>query len=331
MRSGYANAPLRIEELASFCAVIRCGGFTRAADELFLTQPAVSRHVRRLEECLGLPLLDRSTRRVVPTEAGKAVEHYGSELLEQAARIRAAADALKGLRGGRVVVAAGSTTANYVLPTAVAQFHRRFPQVEIIVRGEPAIDVFERVRRGTADFGLALALDNDRPGGLHVEAAYEDPMLLVASPDHPLAKRCQEPIPRTAVAAVPLIALRGSTILSRRLYEAWLREDQVQPQIALEMDTYEQVKRVVAVGVGLAFMFRSSVAWELEKGALQALPISGPPLSGTFVLAFRTRRYLSPAAREFLKILGRWIADGPLVTNVNSSAFEDAALTGAQP
>src|SRR5581483_11712498 len=311
---------MNTDQVRCFCAVVEHGGFTRAARRLFLSQSAVSQQVQALEQALGVALLDRSRRPPALTEAGEAVYHLGTELLERVTAIHNAVDQLKGLHGGRVALAAGIGPGQYVLPPLVARFRRQYPAVRIELLIVPTPQVFEQTLRGTVDFGIGLR--HHVPEGLEARLLYRDEIVLVVGPGHHWARRGPRPLPLGLLAHQPLIAPGAHSVRVRQYYEERLREMGVEPTILLEFDTPEAVKRVVAAGEGVAFLSRSNVATEVGAGALQVVPVEGWDLHAAFVVVRRPRQYVSPAAQAFLDFL---------TTELDSGARPAAAVASSSP
>lgn len=309
-----------LEQLRSFCMVVDQGGYTRAARQLSLTQPAVSQHVRSLEQLFGTPLLQRVGGRTQPTEAGEAIYRHAAEILAQADAMQSAVLALKGLRGGRVMIGASPSVGNYLLPQLVARFRQRHPEVRVQMLIDKGARVFEQVLRGTVDFSIALGYQV--PRGLHTEPLFCEPVVLVVSPNHPVVRRWPRGIPRAALAGLPLVALSPETAISRRLCDEWLREAGVEPHVEMEFDTTEPIKRVVAGGIGGAFLFANSVALDVAAGQLKILPVVGDPLYAQFVVAGRPRQYFTPAARVFLEAVVAGLQENSLVSDVNAGAVK---------
>jgi DNA-binding transcriptional LysR family regulator len=226
--------------------------------------------------------------------------------------------ALKGLHGGRVRVAASPSVGNYLLPQLVARFRQRYPEVRIEMLIDKGARVFDQVLRGAVDYGIALGYQI--PSGLHCEPLFREPVHLVVAPANPVVRRWPDGIHRAAIAGLPLVALSAQTAISRRLCDNWLREAGVEPQIEMEFDTTEPIKRVVAGGIGGAFLFASSVALDVEAGKLKILPVLDGPLDAQFVVAGRHRQYLTPAARAFLEAVIVGLQQNDLVSDVNSAA-----------
>jgi DNA-binding transcriptional LysR family regulator len=302
---------MNTDQLHCFCVVVERGSFTQAGRQLFLSQPAVSQQVRALENALGVELLDRSRRPLMPTQVGESVYRYGVELLQRVAAIQDVVDECKGLHAGRVTVAAGVVVGHYALPGVIARFRRQHPGVRVELIVEPAASVFEDVLRGTVDFGITLGYHV--PAGLVTRSLYQDELVLVVGREHPWSHRANHTLPLQMLALQPLLALRGLFVRARQLYEERLQAAGVEPVPDLEFDSTEPIKQAVATGYGAAFLFRSSIAAELAAGWLHVVAIEGPPLHGDFVVAWRERQHLSPAAQAFLQFAEENISRSEIV------------------
>jgi DNA-binding transcriptional LysR family regulator len=313
---------MNTDQSRCFCAVVEQGSSTRAARQLFLSQPAVSQQVQALEKAYGIGLLDRSRRPLSPTEAGEVVYHYGVELLERVAAISDAVDQLKGLSADRVTIAAGLGAGRYVLPPVIAQFQRERPGVRVELAIEAAAQVFEHVLRGTVDLGITLG--HAVPPDLVARPLYYDDVVLVVGRTHPWARRGDRPLPLALLAQQPLIVMPGGFRRARLWLEEQLRAAGVEPRVGLEFDTPEPIKRVVASGEGAALLFRVNVAPEVAAGWLRVVPIEGLALRGEFVTVWRPRQHLSPAVQEFVRFARAAIAEHaglPPLGHLEQSSF----------
>lgn len=312
------NAAVYIEQLRSFCAVVDLGSYTRAAAQLHLTQPAVSQHVAALERAFALPLLERAGGRIRATEAGLTVYRHAAEILARMENLRSDIAALKSLQGGQITVGAGISAGYYVLPQIVARFRKRYPEVQVVLRVANAPRIFEDIIEGSVDFGIVLGYQV--PPGLVIEPLYHDPLVLVISPDHPTAHCWSGRLPRAVLASLPLVALSSETTLAGRLCEDWLHQAGIEVQVEMEFDSAEPVKRVVAAGMGAAFLFHSNVAEEVAAGQLKILELATPPPVGQYLLARHPRLRPSPAARALVEVIVEGLQEERFVADINQQA-----------
>ena len=264
--------------LAAFAAVVRCGGFSKAANELGKTQSSVSQAVLLLERELGQKLFSRDGHTPRLTDAGRALLRRATRIFEEMALAEAELSALSELRFGELVVGTSDTLACYFLPPVFAAFRERYPNVELRLDNRPSPVIAERVSERQVDIGIvslplpeALELSGRKVSerlDCIILAAQED--VAVCAPSHALAKRREVAVPDLAMH--PLLLLDRTTS-SRALVEAAFAAEKMAPRVAMEMSSVEVLKRLAELGFGVAIVPRFSVQRELENGALWVLKL----------------------------------------------------------
>ncbi len=288
---------MELKHLRYFEAVARHRHFTRAAEELHVAQSAVSHQVRRLEQELGVELLDRTTRSVEPTQAGELVAARARVILGAAAALRDEVDELRGLVRGRVTVGALLFGGELDIPALLGSFTSTYPQVEVGLREGTAQRMIDGLEDGTIDLTFMLEVEPIDEFE-RIELSSEE-LAVVMSPSHPLAG--DRPLRVAALADQRLIGFdRGSSV--RQLVDAAFERAGVEPRIALEGNDLALVRSLVAEGVGLAILPRTFA--ELPGPAVALRPLS-PPLRMNVALWWRRGRHLSPAARAFVEFVRR--------------------------
>jgi LysR family transcriptional regulator, transcription activator of glutamate synthase operon len=292
---------MELRQLRYLEAVARHGHFTRAADELHVAQSAVSHQIRRLEEELGVELLERTTRSVRLTAAGRAAVARARAALAEADGIRGELDELRGLVRGSLAIGALLPAGPLDLPALLADFSRRHPAVEIMFREGTAADMWAHLTRGELD--VAFTLEAQRPpAGLGRLPLTEAEMVLAMRPDHPLAGT--RPLPVERLDGHDLIAFRhGSSV--RLALDRELERTGARPRIALEGSDLLLIRAMVAQGFGLSVLPRSFA--ELAGPPLSIRPLR-PPIRLPLVLLWRERRAHPPAARAFLDFIAESVA-----------------------
>jgi len=289
---------MEMAQLEYFSKVVQERSFSKAADRVFRTQPAVSIAIRRLEEEIGLPLLDRSQKTPVLTEAGQVVYDYAQRILALRDEIGEAVAELQSLKRGRVRVGANESTSLYLLPDLILAFRDRHPEVKVEifrhVSGRLPREVLER----NVDFALMASEPSDRD--LEAFPVLKDELVLIMSPDHPLASR--ESVKIKDLGAESFIAHNVKSGSRMKVIEAFARQH-TPLNIALELATIETIKRFVQKRVGLAFVPRMCVREELERGVLVSVPVRGLTHNRVLWAAHRRGAGFSPAAAAFLKVL----------------------------
>lgn len=282
-----------LRQLQIFASVARHLSFSRASEELRLTQPAVSMQVKQLEAIVGLPLLERSGRRVRLTEAGQQVLQCSSRVSLSLRDAEEALAALRGLRGGRVGLAVVST-AKYFAPKLVALFSRAHPELEMKL----AVHNRERVAELVAADEVDLALMGTAPPHLDALATpfARHPLVVIAQPDHPLAGSPRVPASALAREAF-LVREPGSG--TRAAMERYFEEHRVRPARTTEIGSNETIKQAVMAGMGLGFISQHAIGLELAGRHLVLLQLEGLPIVRNWNVVRRTDKRLSPAAQAF--------------------------------
>lgn len=280
-----------LQQLITFCRVVEAGSFTRAAELLNLTQPAVTRQVAALEAELGEPLLDRQGRHFRLTAAGEIVYEHARRVVAVVDSARRQVEALSSPEQGQVSIACVTTTGLFTLPSLLAAFSRQYPAVRIRVWSGKIAAVMDRVLDGESDLGLVtMPVTHPR---LESVPLFRDRVVLVASP--PQAARLPSPLTLAHLAELDMIAYQAPSRF-RTLIEAHLETVGVYPRVAMEFDSHEAVKTMVLLGYGVAMVPESTVRAELDSGALIELRVEGlPPLHR--ITSMLLRRNAAPRAR----------------------------------
>jgi DNA-binding transcriptional LysR family regulator len=288
---------MELRQLHYFVAVAEEGHFTRAAERVLIAQPAISQQIRRLETELGERLFDRDHRNVRLTAAGHALLPEARATLAAADRARAAVSSLSGLLTGRLTVGAFEGTPERLLARALGQFHRDHPAVEVRVREDYAAGLLAAVRRGELDAAITgLPDDRKPPPALRIDKIAREPLVVAASPAHPLAS--QPGIPITRLEGEPMVALTPDST-QRTHIERACRAAGFTPNITAETRHLGLLWDLVSEGIGIAVLPRPSQP--PGHGQLALIPIT-QPRRYVRIIAASSAAAPSPAARAFLGI-----------------------------
>ena len=288
---------MEFEQLRGFLETAREKSFTRAAEKLFRTQPAVSLQIKSLETELGQRLFERHGKRVTLTEAGRVLFNRAEQIFSLVDTIRSELSGLGELKTGRLSIGTSDTNCAYVLPPVVEAFRLAYPGVEIQLTDRMSPEVARLVVDGVVDFGIVTLPAGDTR--LDTRPLFQRKDVVIAQPEHPLVARTR--LSLSHVADEPLLALeRGST--SRSLMDRMFLEAGLQPRIAMELGSIEVIKKFVAIGLGIAVVPEVSVRSEVAAGLLGELTVRGVPSREVGVVT-RTGGHLSPSAETFLTYL----------------------------
>jgi len=288
---------LTLRQLKVFEAVARHLSFRRAAEELHLSQPAVSMQIKQLESNVELPLFDHVGKKVFLTEAGREMFHYSraiAGLLDEADEV---IEQLKGARRGKLALSVASTV-NYFAPALLGTFCRRFPDITI------SLDVTNRetLLRQLADNEADLVIMGQPPAGDELEAGafMENPLVVIASPDHPLAGKQGVPMMRLQDETF-LVRERGSG--TRGATERFFSQHGITLNTGMEISSNEAIKQSVQAGLGLGLLSRDTLEMELALNKLVVLDVEGLPIVRHWYVMHRRAKRLSPVAKAFKQFL----------------------------
>ena len=285
-------------QLAAFCAVVERRSFSQAAERLGVTQPAVSLQVRALEKRLGTQLLDRSGRRVEPTEAGWHFYRGAQRMLALEDQIVAGvAASAEGELAGELVLGASTGPAAVAVPVVLCEFQRANPEVRVFLTVSDTQSVVERVAARELELGIVGAARRHR--GVRFEPFFSDQVILACPPAHRFANR-----------TVTLDELRDETLILmqegagvRQIVEDGLRRQGVRLReldVRLELGLQESVRRAVEAGYGLTFISRTAIESDLEAGTLAEARVQGLDATREISLASAAGRARSRIADAFV-------------------------------
>ncbi|MEV5171551.1 LysR family transcriptional regulator [Streptomyces flaveolus] len=285
---------MEIRHLVTFQKVATLLSFTRAAEELSYAQSSVTTQIRALETSLGAELFDRLGGRIRLTPAGEKLLGYAEQIL---ALVEAARADVAGDDGpsGTLVIGTMESVTSYRMPPLLEYFHHRYPKVRLSLRPSLCADTRQALRQGTLDIGFLLEEETRHPG-LETVVLAEEPLTLVAAPGHPLARR--QELSATDLRSLSVLATEAGCAY-RDLFEAELRDARYTAPF-LEFGTIEAIKKGVASGLGVSLLPTVTVAAELEKGEMTALPWDAP-FSVYTQLAWRGGRRLSRELKLFVE------------------------------
>lgn len=290
----HCNMHITLRQLQVFEAAARLGGYTRAAEALFMTQPAVSMQIRQLEEQAGMPLFDQIGKKVHLTDAGRVLYRHAQTILEKVGALQLELEELRGVRRGQLDITIAST-ANYFAPRLIAAFCQRHPEVKV------TLDVSNRehilARLGESEKDLAIMGRPPEDAHLVAHPFLENPLVVIASPRHPLASRRQ--IPLAEVAREPFIT-REPGSGTRMAAERHFAEQGEAFSAVMEMSSNEAIKQAVEAGLGLGVVSIHTLEMELTLGRLAVLDVAGFPLQRYWYAVHREGKRFSAVAQAFL-------------------------------
>ena len=293
-------------QLRSFYEIVREQSFTRAADKLFLTQPAISLQIKALENELDEILLERNRRQLRLTPAGEILFAHAKAVLSRLEQARDDIAALRQVLRGRLAIGTSDTNCTYVLPNVLAEFRARYPAVELTIRNRMSPEVSNLVLNDEVEFGLATLPVKHRD--LVSESLFERRDVLICPPDHVLGKRRR--IGLKQLAEYPFLVLeQGST--SRQLLDEVFQREGLALQVEMTLGGIEIIKRYVEIGLGIALVPEVAVEAEVAAGKVHTIQVNGLAKRQIGLIEHRGRRR-SPAVEAFLALLREFVAAGKI-------------------
>lgn len=284
------------EQLRTFLEVSRLRSFSRAAEKLMVTQPAISAQIRTLETEVGARLFDRDGGKVTFTAAGRVFEPFAEHCLQCHNHIMVTVGELHRTPRGEISVSANEATSLYVLPAVFAQFKQQYSRVGLSIVRADRLRTIEAVLNREVDFGVvSLPVKDSR---LIVDTLHRDDVVLVAPSNHPLAQR--ESVKVADILTQQLLLPKQGR--QRELIEDLFRANDVSPRVAMEVESSELLKRLIAAGLGIGFLPRSNVQEDTKSGTLKILKLDGVRLNRELALIYRKDKTLTRAAHVFLEI-----------------------------
>ena len=306
---------LTFRQLQIFEAVARHLSYSRAGEELHLTQPAVSMQMRELEDNVGLAMLEQIGKKIFLTHAGEELFQRSRDILMRVAETRLALETMKGVDNGRLNIAVVST-AKYFAPRLLALFCQRHHNVKLSLTVSNRAEVLHRLTENQTD----LVIMGQPPDGMDTEKeafAYH-PLGVIASPEHPLAKAKQ--IPLHVLMKEPIL-IREPGSGTRSVFERLLTTHRLQAERTIQMDSNETIKQAVMAGMGIALLSLHTIGLELEAERLIVLDVETLPVMRRWYIAHRTGKRLSPAAIAFRQFL---LEEGAALLGQGPEAAKDA-------
>jgi DNA-binding transcriptional LysR family regulator len=285
---------ITFRQLKIFESVARRLSFTRASEELHLTQPAVSMQIKQLEQAVGLPLFEQIGKKIFLTDAGCEFSRYASAITAQLEELDQVVDEMKGLKRGRLTIAVAST-ANYFVPRLLATFCQRHGDAVSV-----SLDVTnrEQLLKGLVENRNDLVIMGQPPEDMDLvaERFLENPLVVIAPPGHPLAQAERIP-PERLREEIFLVREQGSG--TRSAMERFFAANNLRLATPMEMSSNEAIKQGVEAGLGLGVVSLHTLAMELALGRLVVLDVVKFPIMRYWYIVYREGKRLSLVAQSF--------------------------------
>lgn len=288
-----------LRQLQVFEAIVRQGSFTRAAEELFLTQPTVSMQIKKLADTVGMPLFEHVGRGVRPTEAGLVVYEASRRIFENLANLEMQIADIKGIKRGRLRLGM-ITTAQYFAPQIIGDFCHHYPGIDVAVKVANRDVIIDRINTNEDDLYIMGQVPEDATGIVAMPFA-PNPLVVLGPREHPLVKEKSIPIERIAeepfIMREPGSGIRGAV---ERLFDA----HGVRPKVRMELGSNEAIKHAIVANLGVSVLSLHSLSLLGGDGPVAVLDVEGFPIVRHWYIVHPRTKELSLVAQAFLDYVG---------------------------
>jgi len=296
------NIDFSFRDLEVFCKVVELESFSKAAEAVSLVQASVSERIASLEKKIGMPLLDRLGRKVIPTAAGELLHKHATLLLEMKETAELEIERFTGLKQGEISMGGSTIPGEYILPDLIGRFKKKYPHLSIKMTIADSGEIENRVIDGQLEIGVIGS--KSLHANLLCQKLWEDELVLAVPVRHPWARR--KAVSIQDLRETPFI-LREDGSGTLKILEAYLRESGVEGTAALEVSarfgSSTAVKEGIKAGLGLSILSARAIDTEVKAGILKGLKVRGLPMYRNFFLIRNKLRIASPACQAMLEFL----------------------------
>ncbi|OIK15824.1 LysR family transcriptional regulator [Bacillus sp. MUM 116] len=292
------------QHLEVFVKVVEKENFSKAAEELHMTQPAVSQYIRTLEESVGARLLERSNKYVRLNKAGEIVYHHAKEILALYTKMQSLVDDLTNKASGQISIGASYTFGEYILPHIISRMQWRYPLIRPTIKIQNTKEVIELVRTHQLDIGIIEGFLND--DHLSSEVLSEDKMVIVASPTHQLLSKLREKSFSDLEDEIWILREEGSG--TREAAENFFHLHGFTPKKIMEFGSTQVIKESVEAGLGISLLSRWAIEKELVHGYIRIIHVEGLPFKRNFSMITQSA-YQTKALKTFIEIVREYLGE----------------------
>ena len=297
-----SNLPFTLDQLKILQTISHEGSFKKAAEKLYISQPAVSLQVQNLEKKLNISLFYRDKRKAILTDAGQLLIKYSRQILALCEETCRALDELQTLQSGTLIIGASQTIGTYLMPRLIGIFRHKYPQIEIELQVHSTRKIAWAVYNGQIDLAIVGGeIPSELSETLDITSYAEDELALILPRSHPFA--ALECIQKEDLYRLRFIALDTQSTI-RNVIENTLIQNGIDSQyfkIEMELNSIEAIKNAVQSGLGAAFVSVSAISKELELDTLHWAKIDGVKIKRTLSILINPKRYYANTTKMFKK------------------------------
>lgn len=289
---------MNLSLLKVFYEVSRCGSLTTAAEQLHISQPALSRQISSLEKEVGIDLFIRHSRGLQLTEAGRRLYDYAQRILNYADEAQRVLDEIKNLETGTLTIGASKTIGSYLLPPVIAKFMQQYPGIDLAIEIDNRDTIIKRAANYRYNFALLTGSFNEP--GFYIETLFNDRVVALTSPQHKVQTNGVSDVESLNQEIFILREVGSST---RKISDLILTKHGIQPKKVMELPSIEAIKKTVASGTGITFLSKYAVRDELQSGALQTIEHAGLHMPRGIIAIHTKAGSISPAALALISLI----------------------------
>lgn len=295
---------MNLNQLKIFYFAAKRGNLSAAAQELFITQPAVTKGIQRLQEFYEMKFVDHIGKKLVLTDAGAVLYDITEKIFELDQHAEESIRDFQQRKRGHIRILSSESFGDYYLPRIIIPFSKKHPLVRISMNILPTEQVVENAATLNSDLGfISYPIEHKK---LVVKEVLEDQLMIITPPEHPLTlKKVLEP----QDLRDELMVMHETGSAPRRAIEDYIRRNNIPVSIPLEISSNRAIKRSVEEGLGIALISRKVANEEIQTGRLAAIPLSDPSMKRTFYMVYHKDKYLSDTLQSFIDMVFKWAAD----------------------
>lgn len=297
---------MNLHQLRVFYYVAQCLSFSKASEELHISQPAVSVQVRKLEEEVGVELVEQLGKKLYLTEAGEQLKVYAEKIFTEEREAENMLGDYREINRGELIIGTSSTLGTYYVPPLLTEFRQQFPKLEITLKIGNTEWAEKQILKNSVDLAL-LEGELIHSSDFTVIPFLQDQLVIIAAPDHPLAGK---EITAEDLAGYPFV-LRESGSNSRKVFRSYMRQREIPIKVLMELESPEAIKRLVSSGLGLGIASKATLAWELACNHLTILEVQDLHLECQFAIVRHKDKKPNRISRVFTDFVCRYASEHP--------------------
>jgi DNA-binding transcriptional LysR family regulator len=295
---------MNLNQLKIFYLAAKKRNLSVAAEALFITQPAVTKGIQRLQEYYDMKFVDHIGKKLVLTDAGEVLYEIAEKIFELESKAEESIRDFQQRKRGRIRILSSESFGDYYLPRIIIPFNKSYPLVRITMNILPTVQVVENTATLNNDLGfISYPVEHKK---LLVKEVLEDQLVIITPPDHPLTRH-PDLAPRHLEDQMLIMHESGSA--PRKAFENYIRKNSLDVEVHLELSSNRAIKRAVEEGLGIALISRKVANEEIVSKRLNAIPLSDPSMTRRFYMVHHKDKYLSESLQNFIGMVFKWSAD----------------------